>query len=113
MSQFLPHGFTAMHHAAMVGNTSLAEKLVEENPLLLFCVSNENYLPIHLALFTRHFETFVFLLKASQDHIDKCKMKENHSPFEGKHGAVLLNCVIDAGLIGLILNLYDLLLIRF
>ena len=108
MSQFLPHGFTAMHHAAMVGNTSLAETLVEENPLLLFCVSNENYLPIHLALFTRHFETFVYLLKASQDHIDKCKMKENHSPFEGKHGAVLLNCMIDAGLIGLILNLYDL-----
>ncbi|GJY70016.1 hypothetical protein Tco_0472998 [Tanacetum coccineum] len=50
MSQFLPHWFNSMHHAAMVGNTSLAKKLVDKNPLLLLCVSSDNNLPIDLVL---------------------------------------------------------------
>nr|GFA55189.1 ankyrin repeat family protein [Tanacetum cinerariifolium] len=91
------HGFNELHYAAMAGSTSLAEKLVKKDPLLLFKATELNYLPIHMSFGPSH-KTFGFLLQASKDHIDKCKLNENHSHFEAEHGAVLLNVVIGAGL---------------
>ncbi|KAI3697579.1 hypothetical protein L6452_30672 [Arctium lappa] len=89
-----------LHRAALVGNTKAAEMLVEKNPLLLFIVDNQKYLPIHRAIFGSHENTFLYLLDATKQHIRVISQQDGYqSPFEGVNSVVLLTNVIAEGLL--------------
>ncbi|KAI3827107.1 hypothetical protein L1987_01171 [Smallanthus sonchifolius] len=80
----------ALHHAAILGNTIAAKKLVDKNPLLLFAVDNKKYLPIHRAIFESHKTTVLYLLQMCKQHIGLSQKDGYHNPFQGANGAMLL-----------------------
>ncbi|KAI3827106.1 hypothetical protein L1987_01170 [Smallanthus sonchifolius] len=97
----------ALHHAALLGNTIAAKKLVDKNPLLLFAVDNKKYLPIHRAIFEYHKTTVLYLLQMCKQHIGLSQKDGYHNPFQGANGAMLLG---DSILSGFLDVAYDLLM---
>ncbi|KAI3827109.1 hypothetical protein L1987_01173 [Smallanthus sonchifolius] len=97
----------ALHHAAILGNTIAAKKLVDKNPLLLFAVDNKKYLPIHRAIFESHKTTVLYLLQMCKQHIGLSQKDGYHNPFQGANGAMLLGDSILSGFLGVA---YDLLM---
>ncbi|KAI3827112.1 hypothetical protein L1987_01176 [Smallanthus sonchifolius] len=97
----------ALNHAAILGNTIAAKKLVDKNPLLLFAVDNKKYLPIHRAIFESHKTTVLYLLQMCKQHIGLSQKDGYHNPFQGANGAMLLG---DSILSGFLDVAYDLLM---
>ncbi|XP_076913641.1 uncharacterized protein LOC143572335 [Bidens hawaiensis] len=89
------YGQNPLHYAAMVGNTAASKMLVERNPHLLSFPDRKEYLPIHRAVYSPHKITFMYLLEACKLHVGLSQ----HSPFEGKNGALLLTGVINQGIL--------------
>ncbi|PWA66764.1 ankyrin repeat family protein [Artemisia annua] len=96
-------GRNVLHCAALVGNLHAAERLVDKDPYLLFKEDNDECLPIHVAIFTPHKDTFRYLLIESKKrsnilaNVDITESFGLINPFEGKHGVRLLNAAIEAG----------------
>ncbi|CAH1443914.1 unnamed protein product [Lactuca virosa] len=89
--------FNPLHRAAVVDNTKAARMLVEKNPRLLFILSGEDLLPIHIAILNSHRTTFLYLFDVCKQHIELSQQDGSHSPFEGVNGALILNSAISSG----------------
>ncbi|KAH6761657.1 hypothetical protein C2S52_019090 [Perilla frutescens var. hirtella] len=83
-------GRTALHNAAIVGNTEAAIALVRKNPGLLHISSNDqNRLAVQMAAIYCQKETVEYLISEHEKH--------NNPPlFEGQLGVRLLNALISS-----------------
>ncbi|KAI3447210.1 hypothetical protein Pfo_003875 [Paulownia fortunei] len=93
-------GDTALHNAAMVGNTEAAITLVNRNRDLLYIMNNSNRLPVQLAAIYGHKDTLVYLISMSKQSVE-------HSPFEGKLGVRLLTSAIASEFFDVALDLVE------
>ncbi|KAH6761654.1 hypothetical protein C2S52_019087 [Perilla frutescens var. hirtella] len=85
-------GRTALHNAAIVGNTEAAIALVHKNPGLLHISTNQNRLAVNLAA-TYCKETVEYLISEHEKH--------NNPPlFEGQHGILLFLELISSKFVG-------------
>ncbi|CAI0392192.1 unnamed protein product [Linum tenue] len=89
------YGGSALHNAAIAGNTEAARILVAKAPSLLH-LKNNNFgdAPIHSAARYGHRETFEYLLSVTKEDVDP-------SPFAGQDGAKLLNLLVVGDFYGL------------
>ncbi|KAH6761659.1 hypothetical protein C2S52_019092 [Perilla frutescens var. hirtella] len=92
-------GNTALHNAAIVGNTEAAIALVRKNPGLLHISRNfKNRLAVIDAAGNCHKETLEYLISEHEKH--------NNPPFfEGQQGIDLLNAIISAEFVDIALRL--------
>ncbi|KAG8367217.1 hypothetical protein BUALT_Bualt16G0049600 [Buddleja alternifolia] len=93
-------GETALHSAAMVGNTEAAVMLVNRNPDLLYITNYGFRLPVQLAAIYGHKDTLVYLISMSKQNLE-------HSPFEGQLGVRLLTSVIASEMFDVALELVE------
>ncbi|KAG8367152.1 hypothetical protein BUALT_Bualt16G0042900 [Buddleja alternifolia] len=93
-------GETALHSAAMVGNTEAAVMLVNRNSNLLYITNNRYRLPVQLAAIYGHKDTLVYLISMSKQNME-------HSPFEGQLGVRLLTSVIASEMFDVAMELVE------
>ncbi|GMP36769.1 hypothetical protein CsSME_00008785 [Camellia sinensis var. sinensis] len=88
-------GRTALHIAALYGNTKAAVILVEKHPTSLYIRSyDQNQLPLHFAANGGHKDTLLYLLSVTEDDpVSK--------PFAYPSGALLLYQAVDSEFYGL------------
>ncbi|KAI3861009.1 hypothetical protein MKX03_026678 [Papaver bracteatum] len=89
------YGYTALHTAAMEGNTNIVDLMVKKNPLLTQIRDNNGRVPLHTAA--------KFVSKGQKDvvqYLYSATRDDDPSPFTGQHGASLLCDLIDS-------NFYD------
>lgn len=86
------YGETALHNAAMFGNTEAAKALVNKNTGLLYILNDDNEPPILKAAISCQKETLQYLISMSEINVE--------CPFQGKLGAQLLSEVIVSGFFG-------------
>ncbi|KAH9684934.1 ANK REP REGION domain-containing protein [Citrus sinensis] len=84
------HGCTALYQCALKGNLRALKVLVKYNPDLTNIRGIQGSLPVHLAAYKGHKDTFQYLLEVTHG-VDI---------YSGNDGADMLECLIDA-------NLYD------
>ncbi|KAI3939775.1 hypothetical protein MKW92_012561 [Papaver armeniacum] len=82
------HGHTALHSAAISGNTEIAKALVKKNANLTQICDEHQKVPLEYALIARHEETANYLYSVTRD--------EEPSPFFEDAGARLLCQAINA-----------------
>ena len=83
---------TALHIAAITGNTELATILIRENNNLLDIPDRDGRTPIYIAVLCRKRDMIDFMYKESQQMTDEFWTNENR-------GLVLMKCV-EANLFG-------------
>ncbi|KAI8018559.1 Calcium-binding protein KRP1 [Camellia lanceoleosa] len=91
---------TALHLAALYGNTKAAVILVEKHPTSLYIRYNKDQIPLHYAANNGHKDTFLYLLSVAKEDDPVSK------PFPYPSGAKLLyqpqnSLKINAALLGL------------
>ncbi|KAI3871538.1 hypothetical protein MKW92_013694 [Papaver armeniacum] len=86
-------GYTALHFAAIRGNTEIAKALVKKNANLTQIYENNGKVPLEYALIARHEETAKYLYSVTRD--------EEPSPFFEDAGARLLCQAINANFLDL------------
>ncbi|KAH6761660.1 hypothetical protein C2S52_019093 [Perilla frutescens var. hirtella] len=90
-------GKTALHNAAIVGNTEAAKMLVDKNPGLLDISCNFNRLAVIEATVMCHKETLEYLISEHEKHSPPC--------FQGQLGIRLLNAIITSEFVDIALHL--------
>ncbi|THG09600.1 hypothetical protein TEA_025093 [Camellia sinensis var. sinensis] len=84
-------GRTALHIAALYGNTKAAVILVEKHPTSLYIRSyDQNQLPLHFAANSGHKDTLLYLLSVIKEDDPVSK------PFAYPSGALLLYQAVDS-----------------
>ncbi|KAJ8756048.1 hypothetical protein K2173_024595 [Erythroxylum novogranatense] len=86
---------TALHYAAMLGNTEATKILVSRNPNLTQLLDEDDATPLHLAAKFANKGTTSYLLFKTME-IAKCIKPDTPSPFEKEVGAELLKSLIGA-----------------
>lgn len=89
------NGDTALHNAAVVGNTEAATALVDKNPNLLYILNNENRLPLQRAVISCQKKTTTYLISKYDPNADP-----EHNPFQGQLGIRLLIELISSEFVG-------------
>ncbi|GMP36783.1 hypothetical protein CsSME_00008792 [Camellia sinensis var. sinensis] len=88
-------GRTALHIAALYGNTKAAVILVEKHPTSLYIRSyDQNQLPLHFAANGGHKDTLLYLLSVTKEDDPVSK------PFAYPSGALLLYHAVDSEFYG-------------
>lgn len=87
-------GNTALHCAAMVGNTETAKALVDKNPELVYILNKQNRSAVVEAAMYRQKKTLEYLISYEYDP------KAEHYPFQGQLGIHLLNSIIASEFLG-------------
>lgn len=87
-------GDTALHKAAIVGNTSAAVAIVAKNPDLLYILSKNNRLPIQKAVANCRKETLEYLISKHDANAATQPL------FEGQIGVMLLTAIIACEFVG-------------
>ncbi|KAJ8756135.1 hypothetical protein K2173_024682 [Erythroxylum novogranatense] len=117
---------TALHYAAMMGNTEATKILVSRNPNLTQSLDGEHATPLHLAAKFAHEDTTRYLLVKTMDifktmeitksiqpdtprPFEKAKsiQPDTAAPFKKEVGAELLNSLIVAGYYDLAITVVD------
>ncbi|XP_057770656.1 protein ACCELERATED CELL DEATH 6-like [Salvia miltiorrhiza] len=93
------NGETALHNAAIVGNTEAACVLVKKNPDLLHMSSNNNRLPVLEAAVNCQKETLEYLIAQHEANAERNPL------FEGQRGVQLLNAIITSEFVDIALDL--------
>ncbi|KAI3447211.1 hypothetical protein Pfo_003876 [Paulownia fortunei] len=93
-------GYTALHVAALTGNTAAAKILVGRRPGLLYVPDNIYRFPVHMAAQSAHRETLWYLISQTKDDFFP-------SPYLGETGLRLLCTVIDADIFDVALYLVE------
>ncbi|KAI3844645.1 hypothetical protein MKX03_026747 [Papaver bracteatum] len=86
-------GFTALHYAAIRGNTEIVKALVKKNANLTQISEDQGIVPLGYALTARHEETSKYLYSVTRD--------EEPSPFFEEAGARLLCQAINSNFLDL------------
>lgn len=86
-------GFNPLHVAARTGNYLAAVILINKLPDLLYALSNNNVVPLHLAAEYGHRTTTELLMLHTRDD-------RRINPFAGHGGLLLLRYLITAGFLG-------------
>ncbi|KAH6761629.1 hypothetical protein C2S52_019062 [Perilla frutescens var. hirtella] len=94
------YGETALHNAAMIGNTEAARVLVDKNTELLYIINKDSELPILRAALNCQKETLEYLISVTEPGME-------NSPFKGQSGVDLLLAVITSGFFDVALDLVD------
>ncbi|KAI3990468.1 hypothetical protein MKX01_023248 [Papaver californicum] len=90
------YGYTALHTAAMEGNTKVVKLMVKQNPLLTQIRDNYGRVPLHTAakfVSEGQKEVLQYLYYVTRD--------DDPSPFTGQRGASLLCDLIDSNFYGI------------
>ncbi|CAH1449284.1 unnamed protein product [Lactuca virosa] len=87
------NGSTALHIAAIVGNTEGAKLLIKRNRKLLVTEDNKCETPLHKAFENMHLDTVEYLLKATNED---GKNKKMSNPIDVKKGSNLLANAVSA-----------------
>ncbi|CAA0842397.1 Ankyrin repeat family protein [Striga hermonthica] len=85
-------GYTALHVAALTGNTDAARILVRKKPDLVHVRDNIGSFPVHVAALSAHRETLVYLISMCEYVL--------MNPYHGEEGLKLLCYMIDADILG-------------
>ncbi|KAG6411175.1 hypothetical protein SASPL_129253 [Salvia splendens] len=89
-------GHTALHNAAMVGNTVAATALVGKNPNLLYIKNKYNHLPVFIAAAYCQKKTLEYLILQHETN------SSNHpSIFQDQIGISVLNAIISSEYVGI------------
>lgn len=91
-------GYTALHNAAIVGNTEAATALVEKNRDLLRILSNKDRLAVQVAAINCQEETLIYLI---EEH------EKDEFIFEDQRGLKLLIAIISAEFVGEYLSIFN------
>ncbi|XP_042002578.1 protein ACCELERATED CELL DEATH 6-like [Salvia splendens] len=93
-------GHTALHNAAMVGNTVAATALVGKNPNLLYIKNKYNHLPVFIAAAYCQKKTLEYLILQHETN------SSNHpSIFQDQIGISVLNAIISSEYVDIALDL--------
>ncbi|KAH9750725.1 ANK REP REGION domain-containing protein [Citrus sinensis] len=92
------HGQTALYQCAGKGNLRALKVLVKYNPDLTTIRNKGDILPVHVAAYEGHKDTFQYLLEVTRE-VDI---------YSGYDGANMLSCLIDANLYDVALDLLKL-----
>ncbi|KAI3865152.1 hypothetical protein MKX03_029239 [Papaver bracteatum] len=93
--QDIKYGYTAVHTAAMEGNTRVVKLMVQKNPCLTKIQDNYGRIPLHTAV--------KFVSEGQKEvvqYLHTATRYDNPTPFTGQRGATLLCDLIDS-------NFYD------
>ncbi|KAL8478343.1 hypothetical protein ACS0TY_030304 [Phlomoides rotata] len=91
------HGRTALHTAAITGNTAAARILVDRHPPMLYMTGEAGWFPVHDAARSAHRDTLEFLLLRTTEP----------PPYDEYKGAILLCMIIDADFYDIALRLVN------
>lgn len=86
-------GDTALHNAAVVGNTEEAMVMVNKNPDLVYILNNDNQLAVKKAAINCQKHTLKFL-------ISKYEANAEHTLYETQQGCSLLTEIIASEFLG-------------